>query len=67
MAQKVNIDGKEYEAESLPEAARVQIANLRATEQELSRQKAAVSMLETARAAYARALKEELNKLNAKQ
>jgi glycerate kinase len=60
MAQKIVIDGKEYEFESLSEAARSQVTNLRATDQEIARTQALLAMLQTARTAYAQTLAEEL-------
>ena len=53
---KVNIDGKDYDLESLSEKARTQVRNLQATEIELARTQALVAMLTTARAAYAQRL-----------
>ncbi|MCL2022688.1 MAG: DUF6447 family protein [Betaproteobacteria bacterium] len=61
--QTVTIDGKPYPLDSLSETARNQITNLRATEQEIARTQAMLSMLQTARQAYAQVLKEEMEKL----
>lgn len=60
MAQKITIDGKEYDLDSLSDAARSQVINLRATDQEIARTQALLAMLQTARTAYAQALAEEL-------
>ena len=60
MAQKITIDGTEYDLESLSENARAQLVNLRATDQELARAQALVAMLQTARTTYANVLKAEL-------
>lgn len=60
MAQKITIDGTEYDVDTLSETARAQIVNLRATDQELARAQALVAMLQTARTTYANALKAEL-------
>lgn len=61
MAQKITIDGNEYDLESLSENARAQVVNLRATDQELARAQALMAMLQTARTTYANALKGELS------
>lgn len=60
MAQKITIDGKEYDLDSLSDAARSQVINLRATDQEIARTQALLAMLQTARTAYALTLAEEL-------
>jgi hypothetical protein len=59
----VTIDGKPYSLDSLSETARNQIGNLRVAEQEISRLQALLVMVQTARAAYAQALKDELEKM----
>ncbi len=61
MAQKITIDGKDYDLDSLSDNARAQLVNLRATDQELARAQALMAMLQTARTAYANALKAELD------
>lgn len=61
--QTVTIDGKHYSLDSLSETARNQIINLRASEREIARAQALLAMLQTARQAYARTLKEELDKM----
>lgn len=65
MTQKITFDGTEYEWDQLSDAARNQITNLRATEQELARTQALLAMLQTARTAYSQVLKNELGKLSA--
>lgn len=60
MAQKITIDGVEYDLDSLSENARAQVVNLRATDQELARAQALVAMLQTAHTTYAKVLKAEL-------
>ena len=60
MAQKITIDGTEYDLDSLSDNARAQVVNLRATDQELARAQALVAMLQTARTTYANVLKAEL-------
>ena len=58
--QKVTIDGVEYAVDRLSEAARSQIVNLRVCEQEIVRLQQQLAIAQTARAAYANALKNEL-------
>lgn len=62
-AQKVSIDGTEYALDSLSENARNQIANLRVTDQEITRLQQQLGIVKTARLAYANALKKELEQL----
>ena len=59
-AQTVTIDGKEYGPEDLSDNARAQITNLRVTEQEIARLQQQLAIAQTARTAYANALKAEL-------
>jgi hypothetical protein len=61
--QTVTIDGKHYPLNSLSETARNQIVNLRVSEQEIARTQALLAILQTARQAYALALKKELAKM----
>ena len=65
MAQKVTVDGTEYDFDALPEGARNQITNLRATEQEIARIQAVLAMLQTARTTYSQVLKNELGSITA--
>lgn len=58
----VNINGTRYNLNDLSEEARNQLFNLRTAEQEITRIKQQLSMIETARNAYARALSEALPK-----
>lgn len=58
--QKVTIDGVDYDFSALSEKARNQVANLRVTDQEINRIKQQLAIYQTARAAFARALSEEL-------
>ncbi|MFC2992560.1 hypothetical protein [Halomonas tibetensis] len=60
-AQTVTIDGTEYQLDQLSERARNQVVNLRVTDQEISRLNQQLAIAQTARTAYAQALKEELN------
>ena len=57
MAQKITIDDVEYDLDSLSDNARAQVVNLQATDQELARARSLVAILQTARMAYANALK----------
>lgn len=60
--QKVTIDGKEYELDSLSEEAKNQLVNLRMADQRLVHLRADLAMTQTARNVYARALSESLPK-----
>lgn len=59
--QKVTIDGTEYELDKLSEQARNQVVNLRVTDQEITRLNQRLAIAQTARTAYANALKQELD------
>lgn len=59
---KITVDGKEYLIDDLSDNAKAQLGSLRATDAEIARLEAMVAMLKTARIAYARAAKEELDK-----
>jgi hypothetical protein len=59
--QKLTIDGKEYLLDDLSDSAKAQISSIRATDMEIARHEAILAMLKTARVAYARAAKEELD------
>lgn len=59
-AQTVTIDGSEYNVSDLSEYARNQLLNLRVTDQEIQRLNQQLAIAQTARTAYARALKDEL-------
>ena len=58
--RKLTIDGVEYAADQLSERARAQVVNLRATDQEILRLEQQLAIFRTARAAYAQALKSQL-------
>lgn len=63
MAKKtktITINGQQYDADKLSEAARIQVANLRVTDQEIERVQQQLAIYQTARAAYAQALSQEL-------
>lgn len=59
-AQTVTIDGNEYNVADLSENARNQLVNLRVTDQEIQRLNQQLAIAQTARTAYANALKAEL-------
>jgi hypothetical protein len=56
----ITIDGKEYSKRDLSEKARAHIVNLHVVDQEITRLKLQIAIAQTARAAYASALKAEL-------
>jgi len=58
--QMVTIDGVQYNTADLSEDARGQLMGLRLTDQEISRAKNTLSILQTARIAYGRALSDSL-------
>mgnify|MGYP007047494613 CR=1 FL=1 len=59
---KVKIDGKEYDTDTLPEEARDNLNNLNLCEQRLTQLKRDAAITQTARNAYAAALKAALPK-----
>lgn len=61
-AQTITIDGKDYALEDLSEAAKGQLTNLRVVDQEIARLQQQQAIAQTARNAYANALKEQLPK-----
>lgn len=60
MANMVTIDGKEYDLDTLSDAAKSQLGNIQITDQEITRLQQRLAIAQTARQAYARALKGEL-------
>lgn len=58
--QTITIDDKEYALDGLSDAAKAQVTNLRVTDQEISRLQQQLAIYQTARKAYANALKAEL-------
>jgi hypothetical protein len=62
MAQMVKIDDVDYDVEKLSQAARAQLMHLRIIEVETARLQAQLAIHQTARVAYANALREELAK-----
>tara|TARA_R110002012_G_scaffold296098_1_gene493209 strand:- start:465 stop:656 length:192 start_codon:yes stop_codon:yes gene_type:complete len=59
---KITIDGKEYESDKLADEARNNLLNIQFCEQRLSELKREMAMTQTARNAYAQALKGQLPK-----
>ncbi|WP_417420267.1 DUF6447 family protein [Halomonas sp.] len=59
-AQVITIDDQEYNVSDLSESARSQVVNLRVTDQEIQRLNHQLAIAQTARTAYANALKAEL-------
>ena len=57
---KLVIDGVEYAFDQLSDEAKAQVANLQATEMELTRLKQQQAIVQTARMAYVNALKKAL-------
>jgi hypothetical protein len=58
--QTLTIDGTEYRIADLSDAAKQQLMNLRACDQEIQRLQQQLGIAQTARGAYATALKAEL-------
>lgn len=57
----LTIDGKKYTLDQLSKSAKAQLASLQVAEQEIARLRAQLALAQTARNAYAAALKSELN------
>ena len=60
--QTLTIDSVEYNVADLSEAARAQVVNVRVTDDEIQRLNRLLAIAQTARTAYANALKNELPK-----
>ena len=56
----VTIDGKEYNIDDLSENSRSQLASLRLTDQKIAQLQSELAIVQTARIAYANALKNDL-------
>ena len=56
----VNIDGKEYETDSLSQEAKEQIGSLQFVQAEIQKTKAQLAVYQTAASAYSKALKDAL-------
>lgn len=60
MFNKITIDGKEYDTEQLTENAKNQLGSLQACDQKIRQLQVDLAIAQTARSAYALALKGEL-------
>jgi hypothetical protein len=56
----INIDNTEYDLDTLPEKAKQNLQMLKITEQEIARLQSQLAIHQTARAAFAKALKDNL-------
>jgi hypothetical protein len=56
----ITIDGKEYDVDTLSDETKAQLGSLQYVDSELARLQAQAATLQTARMAYARALKQTL-------
>lgn len=61
----IKIDDKDYDFDNLSVEVKSQISLIKVAESEISRMQAGIAIHQTARAAYMRALNEELAKLDA--
>lgn len=61
---EINIDGKKFDTDNFSEEAKAQLGNLQYVDQEMGRAQAHIAVLQTARNAYAQALKQEIEKLD---
>lgn len=59
---KITIDDIEYNTEDLSDNGKAQLASLQFLEQQMAKLKNEIAVYQTARAAYAQALKAELDK-----
>lgn len=59
----VVIEGREYVLSEMSQKAQTQVVNLRVVDEEIRKLEQQLAIFKTARAAYARALKQELEKL----
>lgn len=59
---KISIDGKEYDSEALSDEARANLQNIQLCEQKMNDLKRDLAIAQTARNAYAQALKGQLPK-----
>jgi hypothetical protein len=63
-AQKITIDGKDYDLASLSDEAKNQLMNIRVADQKIVSAQQDLAVLQTARNAYSRALAEALPKVS---
>ncbi len=57
----IKIDDKDYDFDTLPQAAKDQLQSMQFVDGELARLQAQAAVLQTARVAYSKALNESLN------
>jgi len=62
--QQVNIDGKNYDLDTLSDVAKAQLNNLRATDRLISELELELSIARTARNSYSETLERELSAMN---
>ena len=60
MAQKIQIDGKEYDLEALPQEARVQIVNIQYVDQKIADLQSQLAVMNAAKQFYLAQLKAAL-------
>lgn len=60
----IRIDGKDYRPDELSDEAKTQAANVQVTDREIARLQMQLAIAQTARAAYANALKAALEPIN---
>jgi len=58
---KLNIDGVEYNSEDLTDNGKAQFASLQFLEAQMQKLRSEIAVFETAKIAYTKALKDELN------
>ena len=61
---KITVDGTEYNSEDLSDNGKAQLVSLQFLEQQMAKLKNEIAVYQTARNAYAKALKAELEKAN---
>lgn len=59
---KLNIDGREYDTETLSEDAKAQITNVQVVDQKIAQLQQEMAIMKTARNAYIRGLQSKLPK-----
>jgi hypothetical protein len=62
---KITVDGLDYNTEDLTDNGKAQLASLQFLEQQMIKLKSEIAVYQTARNAYAQALKAELDKASA--
>lgn len=62
---KITVDGIDYNTEDLTDNGKAQLASLQFLEQQMIKLKSEIAVYQTARNAYAQALKAELDKASA--